>query len=306
MCRVATSSRAGWPRARSPAAGIGGFYFGYGKALGNPLRVGVIGTGDEGSVLIGALNPAFLEVKSISDVRPYNVYRAFQGEFNQPAPPGLMSVYGWKNETEARKHVKVYGDYHELLDNAKADGIEAVIIALPLFLHAPCAIAAMKRGLHVLTEKLMGHTVHECKEMARVAEQTGLHLATGHQRHYNILYAQATEKIRRGLLGDIHYIRAQWHRSNLPGKDSWSQPLPPGVKGEADADNDLVKKLKSLEGKLVKARGKEIEDLSIQIAQTKAQIADRVLQEKDSSGKTQAERLGYLSTKIGRLRPPGR
>ena len=84
----------------------------------------------------------------------------------------------------------------------------------------------MKQGLHVLTEKLMGHTVHECKEMARAAKTVGVHLATGHQRHYNILYAQAAEKIRRGQLGDLHYIRAQWHRSNLPGHDSWQQPAP--------------------------------------------------------------------------------
>ena len=92
-----------------------------------------------------------------------------------------------------------------------------MIIALPLHLHAPAAIAAMQAGLHVITEKLMGHSVHECKEMARVAETTGLHLATGHQRHYNILYANAMDMIQRGMLGDLHYIRAQWHRSNLPG-----------------------------------------------------------------------------------------
>ena len=54
------------------AVGWGGYYFGYGK-LQEPLRVGVIGTGDEGSVLIGAINPEFIEVKAIADIRPYNV-----------------------------------------------------------------------------------------------------------------------------------------------------------------------------------------------------------------------------------------
>ena len=34
-------------------AGLGGFYFGYDAAIGSPVRVGVIGTGDEGSVLLG-------------------------------------------------------------------------------------------------------------------------------------------------------------------------------------------------------------------------------------------------------------
>ncbi len=61
--------------------GLGEIYFGYGKSLSEPVRVGVIGTGDEGCVLIGAMNPKFIEVKSIADVRPYNIWRAFQGDY---------------------------------------------------------------------------------------------------------------------------------------------------------------------------------------------------------------------------------
>ena len=41
-------------------AGLGSIYFGYGASVGDPLRVGFIGTGDEGSVLIGAHNPCLL------------------------------------------------------------------------------------------------------------------------------------------------------------------------------------------------------------------------------------------------------
>ena len=51
-------------------------------------------------------------------------------------------------------------------------------------------------------------------------------MAVGHQRHYSILYDNAVEQIRQGLIGDIHHIRAQWHRDNSPGHDSWSPPLP--------------------------------------------------------------------------------
>ena len=50
----------------------------------------------------------------------------------------------------------------------------------------------------MLTEKLMGHSVAECKEMARVAQQTDMILATGHQRHYSILYDNAVDMIRAG------------------------------------------------------------------------------------------------------------
>ena len=70
--------------------GLGDFYFGYDRAVGSPLRVGVIGTGDEGSVLLGAINPEFLQVFAIADIRPYNVWRAFHGDhFSETAwPPG--------------------------------------------------------------------------------------------------------------------------------------------------------------------------------------------------------------------------
>ena len=84
--------------------GLGGFYFGYDKAIGSPLRVGVIGTGDEGSVLLGAINPEFIEVKAIADIRPYNVWRAFHGDHYSEAAikarPGLMTKYHWRPSTK--------------------------------------------------------------------------------------------------------------------------------------------------------------------------------------------------------------
>jgi predicted dehydrogenase len=283
--------------------GLGAFYFGYEKAVGSPLRVGLIGTGDEGSVLLGALNPEFLEVKSIADIRPYNVWRAFHGDHSSEAMiairSGLMKKYGWKTEDEARRHVKVYdhenGGYEELIKQAKNDGVEAVVIALPLHLHAPAAMAAMKAGLHVLTEKLMGHTVADCKDMARVSEQTKRILATGHQRHYNILYANAVDSIKRGLLGDLHYIRAQWWRGNLPGKDSWQQPLPRDVKPSDPLADALLKKKKEYETQLKAATGAAVDTWRNRLEQIEAQIADVIvdaakfdykpLSVKDASGK---------------------
>ncbi len=269
---------------------LGAFYFGYEAAVGKPVRVAVLGTGDEGSVLIGAINPDYIEVKAIADIRPYSVFRAFHGDCYSPAAmkarPGLMAKYGWKTEDEARRHVRVYGHWRELLENEQE--IEGVIIALPLHLHAPAAIAAMKRGLHVLTEKLMGHSVHECKEMARMADQARRHLATGHQRHYNILYHEATEMIRAGMLGQLHYIRAQWHRGNLPGRDSWQQPLPREVKPDDPLADKLVAQLKSWRKRLESARGAEIELWRKRVAQLEAQLADKVLAET-------AEQYGYVS-----------
>ncbi len=279
--------------------GLGAFYFGYDQAIGSPLRVGVIGTGDEGSVLLGAINPEFIQVCSIADIRPYNVWRAFHGDFYSEVAmatrPGLMAKYGWRTEDEARRHVKVYerehGGYEELINSAKADGIEAVIIALPLHLHAPAAMAAMNAGLHVLTEKLMAHSVHECKEMARAASQKNRILAVGHQRHYNVLYANAADSIRRGLLGDLHYIRAQWHRGNRPGNDNWQQPMPESVKPGDKQARKLAEELKKYQAQLAAARGAEIDVCRVRVEQVKAQISDEAV-------KDMAEKHGYQPPQI--------
>ena len=265
-------------------AGLGSLYFGYGRSVGNPLRVGVLGTGDEGSVLLGAHSPDYLQVVAIADIRPYNVFRAFHGDVSSPsalaARPGLMAKYKWSSEDAARQQVKVYGAYEDLL--ADKD-VEAVIIALPLHLHAEASIKAMRAGKHVLTEKLMGHSIHECKEMSRVSRETGKILATGHQRHYSVLYDNAVHTIgRAGLLGQLHSIRAQWHRGNLPGNDSWKPPMPD--------DESLAKKLVGWKKDLETAKPADIVPLTKRIAQLEAQISDALVD---------AAKYGYTPMTLG-------
>jgi predicted dehydrogenase len=267
--------------------GLGAKFFGYGT-IEKPVRVAVLGTGDEGGILIGAINPAYVQVVAIADIRPFNQFRAFHGDessANARARTGLIKKFGWKDEAEARSKVRVYGDYKELLEKEKEitdpeTSIEAVIIGLPLFLHAPAAIVAMKQGYHVLTEKLMAHTVANCKEMARAAILYKKHCATGHQRHYNVLYDHVVKLLQSGVVGDLHYISAQWHRNNKPGGDSWKQPVPLEIKPD---DGVLTGKLEDLlqrqEAKLARGglKADEKKLLERQIEQTKAQIADKVL-----------------------------
>src|SRR3954471_6787286 len=140
-------------------AGLGAMYFKY-ETVKNPVRIGFIGTGDEGGVLLGALTPDYVQVAAIADIRPYNVHRAFHGDWSSDnaikVRTGLMKKYGWKTEDEAKKNVRVFGDYNELIEANKDLHLDGVIIALPLHLHAPVAIKCMRNGLNVLTEKLMG------------------------------------------------------------------------------------------------------------------------------------------------------
>lgn len=194
---------------------LGAAYFGYGAIQGNPVKVGFIGTGDEGSVLLTQHPPEYMDVVAIADLRAKNRVRALNGDGDE-IRIGLIRKLG---HAKAMK-VQTYTDHKELLN--KHPEIEAVVIAVPLVQHAQVAIDCLKAGKHVLTEKLMAHKVIECKEMIREARKQKKLLAVGHQRHYNVLYDNANALIQNGLLGDLKFIRAQWHRNNsFPGADSW-------------------------------------------------------------------------------------
>jgi len=118
--------------------------------------------------------------------------------------------------------------------------------------------------------------------MGRVSRETGKLLATGHQRHYSILYDNAVHTIGKArLLGDLHSIRAQWHRGNLPGNDSWKPALP--------GDESLAKRLAGWKKDLETAKASDVDALRKRIAQLEAQIADKALD---------ASQFGYTEIKL--------
>ncbi len=194
---------------------LGAAYFGYSAIQGSPVKVGFIGSGDEGSVLLTQHPKEYMDIVAVADLRAKNRVRALNGDGND-VRIGLIKKLG---HAQAMK-VDLLADHKEMLK--KHPEIEAVVIAVPLVQHAQVAIDCLKAGKHVLTEKLMAHKVIECKEMIRAARETKKLLAVGHQRHYNVLYDNANALIQAGLLGELKFIRAQWHRNNsFPGSDSW-------------------------------------------------------------------------------------
>jgi len=203
----------------APAAAS--LFFGYGKLEGEPVRVGVIGTGDQGNNgHISQMNPNYCRLVAFSDIRPSNIKRTWDN-INTKFPKEIASK------------VKFYENYKDLLADPE---IEMVCIALPLHLHAPVTIEAIKAGKHVLCEKLMAKTVGECKAMIKAADEAKKLLAIGHQRHYSYLYANCRAIIEEGdILGDIRHLRAYWHRNQTgygaqgaeTGRyDSWFKPIP--------------------------------------------------------------------------------
>ncbi|MFI5458614.1 MAG: Gfo/Idh/MocA family protein [Isosphaerales bacterium] len=208
-------SRRDWLKAAAATPALGAFYFGYHDMGGkSPVRAAIIGTGDEGcQALIRSHNRDYLDFIGYCDIRPSQQARAVK-EFSNHEAYSAADV----------KKLKSYKTKDEMY--ADPD-VEMIVIALPLWLHAPVAIEAMKAGKHVFTEKLMAHSIAECKQMCGVARETNRLLAVGHQRHYSALYDNANYLVQNDVLGDIRHIRALWHRNNatpLVAKDKNGNP----------------------------------------------------------------------------------
>ena len=186
-------------------------YYGYTSVGGKPLKAAMIGCGDEGGVLMGEHNPQYLQFVAASDIRPFNRNRILNGDPKVSLRKGFIYHYGRSYTDDIDKN-HFYEDFKEMLDKEK--DIEVVVIALPLHLHAPVAIECMKRGKHVLCEKLMAGSIKDCKAMINAAKENNVILTIGHQRHYSDLYTHANEVVKSGVLGEIKHIRALWHRNN--------------------------------------------------------------------------------------------
>ena len=241
-------TRRDWLKAAVAVPAAGAFYFGYSQPEGNPVRAGLIGTGNEGGVLLTESNPDYVQFIAYSDIRPSQIERAKYGDPDSQHLLGFLRKYDM-SEDHFEREIRFYEDYRKLLQDPD---IELVVIALPLHMHHPVAIDALDAGKHVLCEKLMAHDVRQCKEMVQKAKQTGKYLAVGHQRHYSVVYDNALSLINDNILGDIRHIRARWHYNNTwPGMKevrpaiengqiqpwvSWGKPI-----SAADAEIDFQK-----------------------------------------------------------------
>ncbi len=91
----------------------------------------------------------------------------------------LVAVFGpTREKTERLAHERgiprAFTDYERMLDEARP---EAVVVATPNDMHAPMALAAIRRGMHVCCEKPLGLSVAEAEQMARAAQEARVRTA---------------------------------------------------------------------------------------------------------------------------------
>lgn len=167
-------------------------------ATGNRVRLGVIGTGDRGRALIqNIMKTRNCTVAAICDNYAPNLDRG-----RKLVPAGTPG----------------FGDHRAMLD---ARGVDAVVVATPLDLHASQTFDAIDAGLHVWCEKAMARTIADCGAMIERARAKGKVLQIGHQRMFHPTYLSALKRAKSGEIGEITQIRASWHRNN-----KWRRNVP--------------------------------------------------------------------------------
>lgn len=168
-------------------------------AAGDRVRIGVIGTGDRGRTLMRNIaKTRNCVVTAICDIYEPNLAK---GRAVAPS-------------------ARTFADHRKMI---AAGGLDAVLVATPLHVHASQTIDAFDAGLHVWCEKAMARTIADCSAMVKKAQDSRKVLQIGHQRMFHPTYLNALKRVKAGEIGPVTQIRASWHRNT-----NWRRPVPEG------------------------------------------------------------------------------
>lgn len=108
------------------------------------------------------------------------------------------------------------------LDMIAQASFDIIDIVTPSHTHREIAIAAMKRGRHVLLEKPMATTVEDCKAIAATAAECGVQLALGHELRLSSQWGEIKKVIQSGTIGEAQYVLVELLRKPYrQGADGW-------------------------------------------------------------------------------------
>ena len=162
------------------------------------IRVGFIGCGGNASGHIGrVLDIPEAEVVALCDVDQASLQRA-------------------KERNAKAAELPEFTHYQEMLEQVELDAVE---ISTPHTLHFEQIMAALDKGLHVLTEKPMVCTVDHAHQVIAKAEETGKVLMISYQRHLQAQYRYVSNQIAAGEFGNIQFISAlqdqKWYQGTI-------------------------------------------------------------------------------------------
>ena len=125
------------------------------------------------------------------------------------------------NKLAQTHQARAYASIEELL--AAEPEIDVVSICSPNGLHAAHTIMALRAGHHVVCEKPMAISVHDCGEMIKAAEKANRRLFIVKQNRFNPPVEAVKKLIDDGVLGNIYSIQLScfWNRNPEYYANSW-------------------------------------------------------------------------------------
>jgi predicted dehydrogenase len=114
---------------------------------------------------------------------------------------------------------KTYTDFADL---ARDPEVDAVVIGLPNYLHAPVTIQMLEAGKHVLCEKPMAASLAEAEQMLATSQRTGRKLMIAHMWRFDREILWLRDLVRSGALGRVFKVKSHaiWLYEG-PTPESW-------------------------------------------------------------------------------------
>ena len=107
---------------------------------------------------------------------------------------------------------RVYGNFAEMAkrEGRLKAGIEAVAIVTPNHMHYPVAREFLKRGIHVICDKPLTHSLPDAKKLATLAEKSDAVFVLTHNYTGYPMVRQAREMVAAGALGRIRLVQVEY------------------------------------------------------------------------------------------------
>jgi len=173
------------------ATALSGAAFQKTEAVGDPVRYGIVGTGDRGTYLLrhmGGLKTC--RCVAVCDTDEASRTKGMAAAGNNP---------------------RAYRDYRELLSR---NDVEAVLVVTPLYTHFPITRDVLLAGKHVFCESPLVFKPQEIDALrALAAQRPDQVVQVGLERRSSAYYQAAKMMVAKGLIGDVTHIIAQWHRN---------------------------------------------------------------------------------------------
>ena len=123
-----------------------------------------------------------------------------------------------------------YLDYEAMLDRSDVD---AVVIGTPMQFHASQAVAALERGVHVLSEVTAGVSLEECEALVRACRESSATYMMAENYTYRRPNQIVKEMVRRGEFGKTYYAEGEYLHEvkGLNEITTWRRRWQTGVDG---------------------------------------------------------------------------